>query len=410
MPSYSYLDASYTTKAGLHYYLYHPLEDIDVSILSPHGAQIVRCDENLSKATQDALMKSEAGIMKKRTDLAEFLYLFREHKPLYTYKTQFVARNETGLSHVAGLIAEDLNQSYAQLVGAYASDRDLPFIISMLLLNDLRAVEGGFHYFIRTRNSLVSKPWTPTPVKTRPPINTFKMSQSGHASFDGIDDSFILETFKSVGYNRKAAAALLHMSRQTLSNKLFKFGYLLKDGSVRTDFKTWIEEQEKNKALAAIDSASVSPRTTTNCPPSPKKTETHIEEIPDSKIEKTLIDSGFNKKATATQLDISLNTLKKRLYVMYPNSDLNKGIPDELIISVYRTFAGDVETASAYMGITPRWMKKRLLRMQIDADHDTSPEGNAVACAPGQTGFPGDVVPARSCPPARTGISAVNPA
>lgn len=342
---------------------YSPLESIDISLVTPEGLQYIRCDENLTEGTVSALMSTESRLRNSKK-FEPFLYLFEEpHSPITVYRDSFLSNRSLGFAHVSTLILEKPEQSFAELVAGYANDRNIPFLASYILLNDYRITHDGAFCLIRRSADGTLKPlrWTPRQVCTKPPVNMFKMSDSGYQSTELFQDDYLFEVLRSVCFNRKAAAKLLHVSRQTLTNRLKRMGYLTANGDVRENFEEYIEQQLHSIPVSSEPSAVPIVKKGASA-----KKVTDVSSISDEDIIDTYIYCAYSKTAAAQELGITVNDFKERLAVLFPGAEKYNGIPNEIIAMTYAECERNAETAAAELNISVNWMLQRLEKLPKD--------------------------------------------
>ncbi len=248
---------------------YDPLSTLDLSLISVAGLMLVRSDRNLLPATQKKLRRTEAEVFRREKN-RKYRYLLGEFDHGEEYRRNFLENRHVGFSHISLLIRENKNQSYAELAAAYSSNRNIPFLAGLILLETMKeAYNGVFRYYEMVRDYIVISEWSPPAVPGVPPVNHHKMHLSGHPSGAGMNDSYIMKTLREVNGNRDAAARVLKMTRPTLTARLRRMGYLLPDGSIRQDFDNWNEKMRASGRR--MDKESGEMFSISFCPPSVKR-------------------------------------------------------------------------------------------------------------------------------------------
>ncbi len=290
---------------------YAPLSTLEMSLVTIDGLVAIRSDMNLLPETQEKLKETEAPILEKKK-YEKYKYLLGDFNEKRVYKENFIDNNRIGKAHVTHLILENKKQNYAELVAAYSSDRSIPFVIGMILLETMRKVEHGIHYYEVKNGYATIQEWVPQKVKCVPPVNYYKMYITNHQSVKGMNDGYLLKTLQSFCYNRNATAYVLKMSRPTLTARLQSIGYLLPNGSVRPNFETWyhwqaeLENYKDQMGNGSDKESRVTP------PVAKKGWQTNIT-YSDLQIKAAYRENGYSIKKTADALGLTTAVVRQRI-------------------------------------------------------------------------------------------------
>lgn len=290
---------------------YDPLSTLEMSLITIEGLITVRSDKNLGRGTQKHLMETEAKLLDKKK-FEQYKYLLGDFDVKDVYTQNFMQNNRIGKAHVTQLILENKNQTYAELVAGYASDRGVPFLVAMILLETMKKCEKGIWYYEMRQSYAKICQWTPKKAENMPPVNFYKMYISNHQSVKGLNDGYILKTLQSFCYNRNAAAAVLKMSRPTLTARLQSIGYLLEDGSVRPDFEEWYLRQAKLEAYCESNRENESVVKRIQPPVVKQGWQTNVT-YSDLQIKAAYRENGYDVKKTAVALGLTATAVKQRL-------------------------------------------------------------------------------------------------
>ena len=209
---------------------YYPLAVLERCFITITGMQYARIDSSLSAQTIESLKKSERFLLKKEK-FQKYQYLMEEHDVNRVYRETFLDNNEIGKVHVSILINEKPTQSYAELAAAYSSDKKIPFIVGVIMLEDFRKAAGGIFYYTKTKNKCIYETEWIAPESNRPPpIKYRKLFNSNYQSSCDTNDNYVLATLKDYCFNKEMTTRVLginnYIFRKTLErqNVLNEYG------------------------------------------------------------------------------------------------------------------------------------------------------------------------------------------
>lgn len=222
------------------------LDSLPPNLITLPGRISIDSDRNVSHMTLDALKETERELVPN-----DYLYLLSDHSAEDVVQNVFLSRKQLGLAHIAGIILDNVNQSMASLIGTYATNRNIPFVLAAIYIYDLKKVRG-LSYYRRTETDYIETAWKPPTLRTSPPINVEKMISIGQPSNSNVDDGYILKTFQICGGNKVETAKRLDISVPTLLLRLHALETLYYDGAIDSGFIYGFSRKKKNVEKATF--------------------------------------------------------------------------------------------------------------------------------------------------------------
>ena len=113
---------------------------IDAS-LTGTGLAFIQADPDISSETLKALIRSDGHLI-SLVDMEEISSLSKTRLA----DRVFYENNQTGFVHLACCIEDDLNQSKAELISLYSSEKNIPFVQGAIYLDALLARDKILYY------------------------------------------------------------------------------------------------------------------------------------------------------------------------------------------------------------------------------------------------------------------------
>lgn len=228
----------------------YPIDAISARLLTAKGACAVRADQSIKEQTLKKLFETEAKLIPEK-----YQYVLAPHDPGTMVKQVFHDNEDTGFAHIASLIEEDTNQTLANVIAAFAMNKNVPFLVCAIWVLELKQIEG-LHYYKHGYGGYTLVKWNPPVQRSAPYLNTSKLAAANKSSIDGLNDNYVIATFEMCGRNKTTAASMLNISTVTLTKRLKSVGYLLEDGSIRENYKEYAESLIMNKRDKALENST----------------------------------------------------------------------------------------------------------------------------------------------------------
>lgn len=132
--------------------------------VSESGAELIRQNPTLPMSILPELIECESRNLESK-GCTKYASILTEHDSAKVYTENFVENNATGIAHLSQCINDAPDQYLCELIGRYADERSLPFIVGVIyvvdLMKELTAKNGGvFPGFTYYRNIRPEK-WFP---------------------------------------------------------------------------------------------------------------------------------------------------------------------------------------------------------------------------------------------------------
>ena len=346
----------------------NPLLAMDNTLVTMSSLSLIKGDPNISPETLAQIVEFDRQLLEKK-DFRQYRYLLFPHDPQRVYEEHFLAGKACGLAHVSCIIRDRMDSDYARLIATYAIDRDIPFLVGAILLNDLLAVDGTFRYYRRLwSGEYVLRDWKPVPARVTPPVNFEKLAKSGYESCIGANDKYTVQAYIEGGYTMVGAAKKLNISRVTVASRLKKCGFIDENGKCPKDIDAWFEQKhlESDEMSGLFSGDERIPEKETLL----KKSRSVIEP-PVLNLAVSYYRNGKNIEATAAENNVPSGLITE---ILLPNLRTKYGIMP-LAIAAAEVICGSNESACAdLLDVTPDWYRKKsqtehlAYRMEIERE------------------------------------------
>lgn len=342
---------------------YNPLGEIPLSLISAEGLVFVRSNPNMSPELLEKLKKTEKKLWEKRTTLK---YLLSEHEAEREYENRFVENGEAGKALISSIIADNPEQSLAEVIARYSIDTNTLFIHSAIWILDYYTSQKCLYLYAKKRDgSYRVTRWEPKLHAITPPINFQKMnnakrSLNGDANSEKGNLIAVLETTNG---NISAAAELLGISRPGYIYRLKKYGYMKENGTL--DYKK-LDDDASELREQGEENISMSVPSKTSLSDIKSLQSEKANKLSRAQIRTEFINSGYNIKKAANSLGIGKISLIELLKKYYPDALTISGCPFGIASEVYEMHEQDEKKTCDALNITPDVLKNILSRKKPD--------------------------------------------
>lgn len=327
---------------------YDPFAELGSTYITIAGLRLIKYDMQLSESTVDQLRKTEKCLCRGNNE--KYKYLLEEHNPALTYLRNFKTDNNCGLTHISVILNEDPNRSYASLVAEYSVDRNIPFVVGLMMIEDLKKIEGGIYYTDKSdkKSEGTRQKWEGTEPCRLPPINYHKMSRSGQSSLPGLKDRFTIKTYMDCGENVERTAKLLKVPKNIVYERLRESGFTEIE-KIPVEIEEWLNSETTEAVTDALITKDQLPESSILPVKKPSSGPEDLE------LAVAYYANNKDERAAAEQLGIPQSLFE----ILIRPVKKAKGTSLLDVAAVDIVCNGDTEKAVAILNINREWYEKK---------------------------------------------------
>lgn len=328
---------------------YNPLREIPLSLISSEGLVLARCNPNLSPETIEKLKETERKLWEKKPALS---YLLSEHDAQIEYRRRFVENGEAGKALISSIIADNPDQSLAEVIARFSIDTNTLFIHSLIWITDYYKSQNCLYLYIKRRDgSYHTMNWEPKlhasiPPKNIPKISSAKLSLSGDVN---AEKGNLIATLEITNGNISAAAELLAISRPGFVYRLRKYGYMKDDSSLDYDK---IERDQKALEEDAPEGSKSLIEQNDSITDIKRMLSKSVKRLTRTQVREALISNEYNLRAAASALSIGKINMIELLKEYYPDALSSSGCPASIACEVYERYGRNKERTCTALNIS----------------------------------------------------------
>lgn len=344
-----------------------PLERLKSEHISTEGLIALKLDPSLHKATRERLYVTEKDTVLNSRFRKRFNYLLDpEHDIKKAYKENFGKNNDCGLAHIAAIIKDNYSEPIGIIISEYATDRDIPFLIAMILIDDLIKVDGTL-YEIKsktTEGNVIYKriPWTAKEQSRLLPI-TDKKNRLIHndQSIPGLHDDMILESLIEANCDLDILSKKLNLSKPTLRKRLYQIGLTEDMIPNITLVKEWKENKKRDLERQEMSGKKFVPGTKGLPVKQGKADGSKFDLPPERDLLRTYFENNCDTKIVSAQMAIPEPILRDKILAMISGNQNKR--TDDVVLAAAEVYIDDIAKAADAVNMDPEYYRKRLLKI-----------------------------------------------